>query len=327
MKIAIIGSGSWGTALALVCHRASHEVIICSRNQQVCNEINTKHTNYSNLPGLILPNNITAYADLAEVLSADILLLVTPAQSIRQLCLELKKLNIDSKKTLILCAKGIEQKTYKLMSEVVREILPTNPIAILSGPNFALEVAKDLPAITSIASDDYNFAVTLSGYLSSSHFRVYPNDDIIGTQIIGAAKNVLAIATGIVMGRNLGENAKAAVISRGISEISNLLAAKGGKIETMISPSGFGDIHLTCSSATSRNTAYGIALGQNKAKQNNGLVEGFYSAEALFMLSNSLAMKMPICESVYKVVHQNMSLDHVIYELLDRPRNISLTKE
>lgn len=324
MKIAVLGGGSWGSALALVCYRASHEVVIYSRNQQVCNEINNQHVNLSNLPDIVFPSNIIAYSQLSEILSADIFLLVTPAQSIRKICLELKELNINSNKTLIICAKGIEQKSYKLMSEVVKEILPNNPIAILSGPNFALEIAKDLPAITSIASEDYNFSVTLSGYLSSKHFRVYPNDDIIGTQVIGAAKNVLAIATGIVMGKNLGENTKAAVISRGVNEITNLLLAKGGKIETLISPAGFGDIHLTCSSSTSRNTAYGIDLGKNNANQKNALVEGFYSAESLYMLSSFLDVKMPICKAIYKVVHQNMSLDHVIYELLERPRDISL---
>ena len=322
MKIAVIGGGSWGGALALVAHRASHEVVIYSRDNNVCEEINKSKTNSRYLPGITFPSDIKAHADLSMVIDSDIILLAVPAQSIRQLSNALKKINISSKKTIIICAKGIEQKSFKLMSEVVREILPDNPVAVLSGPNFALEIAKDLPAVSSIASEDYNFAVTLAEYLSSNHFRIYPSDDIIAVQIIGAAKNVLAIATGVVIGKEYGENAKAAIISRGISEITNLLLAKGGRVDALVTPAGFGDVLLTCNSPTSRNTSYGIALGRDEAKDGAVLVEGFYSAESLYMLAKSLDVKMPICQSVYKIIHQNISLDKVIQELLERPLNI-----
>lgn len=320
MKIAVIGGGSWGTALSLVAHRASHEVSIHVRNLEICNEVNKKKTNMRYLPGISLPADIIAYNnDLSKALESDILLLVVPAQSMLRLCLELKRLNLNSNKILIICAKGIEQKSLKLMSEVVADVLPSNPVAVLSGPNFALEVAKNLPAIASIASSDNNLAYSLSSFLSSNNFRIYPNDDIIGTQIIGAAKNVLAIATGIAIGKEYGENAKAAIISRGIEEIANLLLSKGGKIDTLISPAGIGDIYLTCSSATSRNTSYGIALGQNRVRDYNILVEGFATAESIMMLASKLSVQMPICQAVYKITHENFSLEKVVQELLDRP--------
>lgn len=325
MRIAVIGSGAWGCALGMSISRANHEVIIYSRDLKICEEINNQHSNLKYLPEISLPKQLKASANIAEIINSDILLLSVPAQSIRQICLELKSNNIESSKSIIICSKGIEKESLKLMSEVVKEILPHNPIAVLSGPNFAAEVAQDLPAISSIASEDYNFALTLSNYLSSDHFRIYPNDDIIGTQVMGAVKNVLAIATGIVIGKEFGENAKAAVISRGMCEIANLSLARGGKIETLLAPAGFGDIHLTCSNQTSRNTAYGIALGKKGESAIGGvLVEGFYSAEAVYMLAQKLAVKMPLCESVYKILHKNASLDHVIYELLERPINIDL---
>lgn len=326
MKIAIIGSGSWGTALSLVCARALHDVLIYSRRNDICNEINNKHTNFSRLKSIQLLDNIRASSNFDDVLSSDVILLVIPAQNVRDICIQLSKHKLAENTAIIICSKGIEQNTLKLMNEVVQEILPHNPLAILSGPNFAYEVARDLPAITSIAANDINFAETLAGYFSSNHFRIYPNNDIIGTQVLAAAKNVLAIATGIVIGKDLGENAKAAVISRGINEITNLLIAKGGKLETLISPAGFGDLYLTCSSATSRNTAYGISLGKNEPKTNETLVEGFFSAESIIMLANYLNVKMPICEAVYKIIHKNISIDRIIFELLEKPKAYNLIK-
>ena len=206
------------------------------------------------------------------------------------------------------------------MSEVIEEILPENPIAILSGPNFAYPIAENLPAISSLAIKNSN--KELAKQLSSTNFRVYPNEDIIGTQVVGAAKNVLAIATGIVMGKNLGENAKAALISRGIYEINNLSLAKGGNPSTLLTPAGFGDILLTCSSSTSRNTSYGIALAQGNIDRNN-LIEGFFSSGSISSLAKSLNVDMPICDAVYKITHKQHPLDEVIKELLDRPIRLS----
>jgi glycerol-3-phosphate dehydrogenase (NAD(P)+) len=317
MKIAIIGSGSWGTALALSAYRAKNDVVIWSRNQSTAAEINQYHTNSHYLANIQLPNDIIATNNLAETLKSDLLLLSIPAQNIRQLCEDLVKLNLSKEIILVICSKGIEQESLKLMSEVIKEILPNNKTAFLSGPNFAHEVAQNLPAIASLASKDSNIARIIASNLTSSNFRIYPNSDPIGTQIMGAAKNVLAIATGISIGKNLGENAKAAILSRGIIEINSLSLAKGGDSQTLLAPAGIGDIHLTCSSATSRNTSYGIALAQNQPKA-QVLAEGFYSAKSIHLLAKSLNIEMPICKAVYQIVHQNQSIDTIITELLYR---------
>jgi glycerol-3-phosphate dehydrogenase (NAD(P)+) len=319
MKIAVIGSGAWGTALALVAHRAGNNVRIWSRNHEVALEINNKHSNHLYLPSVNLPKDISATTDLNRVLDSDAFFLTVPAQNIRQLCEELAHLNISREKILIVCAKGIEQESLKLMSEVIEEILPKNPVAILSGPNFALEIAKSLPAISTIAVKDMKLAKMLASSIGSANFRVYPNDDIIATQIIGAAKNVLAIANGIVMGKNLGENAKSAIFSRGISEIKSLIIAKNGKISTLFSPAGIGDLNLTCNSPTSRNTSFGIALAQGKDLRRTNLVEGFYTSSSILSLAKKLEVEVPVMDAVYKIVHQNQSIDNVITELLERP--------
>ena len=319
MKIAVIGSGAWGTALALVASRTNNKVIIWSRNNNTCAEINQAQQNSYYLPNIDLPASITATTDLSAILSNDIFFLTVPAQNIRQLCVELASLKIDSDKIIVICSKGIEQNSFKLMSEVVAQILPHNPVAILSGPNFAYEVAQNLPAITSISSGDPKLNQTLIKALNNNNFRIYPNTDVIGTQIFGAAKNVLAIATGITIGKKFGENAKAAILSRGIYEINNLNLAKGGDAQTLFAPAGVGDIYLTCSSPTSRNTSYGITLATGSFDQNNSLVEGFYSAESIYLLAKSLNIEMPICEAVYQVTHQNYPIDEAIISLLHRP--------
>lgn len=320
MKIAIIGSGSWGTALGLVAHRSHNQVIIWSRNISTALEINNKHSNKIYLENISIPESIKATSNLNDVLDSDILLLVIPSQNIRKICEDLAHLNLDSSKILVVCAKGIEQDSLKLMSEVVSEILPSNPIAILSGPNFALEVADNLPAIASISASNKDLSLMLSKSLTNPNFRVYPNEDIIGTQILGAAKNVLAIATGIIIGKKMGENAKAAIFSRGICEINNLILAKKGKVDTILSPAGIGDLHLTCGSVTSRNTAYGISLSLGKSEVNN-VIEGINTSKSIYLLAKSLNIHMPVIEAIYKIIHQKHPIDAAIDELLSRPLN------
>ena len=318
MKITVLGGGSWGGALALAAYRANNQVSIWSRSDAISSEINTLHSNNKYLPGIRIPESIVAFSEFKNIKQSDALIIAIPAQKIRELCKQLTKINLSNKAILIICSKGIEQNSLKLMSEVIEEILPNNPIAILSGPNFALEVANNLPAITSISSGNINLANELSYKLASPNFRIYPNKDIIGTQIIGAAKNVLAIATGITIGKNLGENAKSAIFSRGIYEINNLLLAKRGKTETLLSPAGIGDLNLTCSSLTSRNTTYGMLIAQGNHSSNTSLVEGFYTAESIFMLAKKLEVEMPIAETIYQVTHKNLPLDIAIENLLKR---------
>lgn len=318
MKIGVIGSGAWGTALALVSSRSDNQVIIYSRSIDICNQINDIHTNSRYLPEIILPKSIKANNNLLGILDSDVLLLSIPAQNIRLLCAELAELKLSPNVILAICSKGIEQGSLKLMSEVVTEILPNNKVAILSGPNFAYPVAQDLPAITSIASNNGLTSLMLAENLSSINFRIYPNEDVIGTQIFGAVKNVLAIATGVAIGRELGENAKAAIVSRGINEINSLSLAMGGRSSTLLAPAGIGDVHLTCSSSTSRNTSYGIALSTGSAAQ-ECLVEGFFTSKSINSLAEKFSVQMPICQAVYQVTHGYISLDDAIKELLNRP--------
>lgn len=323
MKVAIIGSGSWGVALGLAVYRAGNEVIIWSRNNDTVQEINNKHTNRVYLKDIILPENMKATKNIEDVFNVDAIMLTIPSQSIRELCEQLAHLNFPQNKIIIICAKGIEQKTLKLMSEIVEEVLPNNTVAVLSGPNFAIEVAKDLPAISSLASLDRELSMEMARVLSSNNFRVYPNQDVIGTQVIGATKNVLAIATGVAIGSNLGENAKSAIFSRGISEINRLIIAKGGKVDTMFSPAGIGDLNLTCSSATSRNTSFGISLAKGNKILGNELVEGYYTAESVHSLAKLYETDMPVMKAVYHLIYENQSLSQVIEDLLKRPLKYS----
>ena len=319
MKIAIIGSGSWGVALGMAVHRAGNEVTIWSRNNDTVQEINNRHTNHVYLKDINLPIDMKATKNLEDIFNVDMLMLTIPSQSIRELCEQLAHLNFPHEKIIVICAKGIEQKTLKLMSEIVEEILPSNPIAVLSGPNFAIEIARGLPAISSFSSSDRELSIEMAKNLSSNNFRIYPNQDIIGTQVIGAAKNVLAIAAGIVIGSNLGENAKSAIFSRGVSEINRLILAKGGKIDTMFSPAGIGDLNLTCSSATSRNTSFGISLAKGNKSIGNELVEGYYTAESIYSLAKLYETDMPVMEAVYRLVYENQSISQIIDDLLKRP--------
>lgn len=318
MKIAIIGSGSWGSALAIVAHRAGNQVTIWSRNHDICQQINLAHQNPSYLPSIVFSKDIRATSKLVDILEQDILLLVVPAQNIRQLCIELRSLKLSSQSILVVCAKGIEQESLKLMSEIVQEILPLNQLAILSGPNFAHEVADDLPTITSIAASDIKLSNMLAKTLCNLNFRIYPNDDLIGTQVFAAAKNVLAIATGIVIGKKLGENAKASIISRGICEINALSLAMGGKVETLLAPAAIGDIYLTCSSVTSRNTSLGIAIAKELSAP-EALAEGFYSAISINTLALKLKIAMPVCQSVYQIIHEAAPVNSIIAKILLRP--------
>ncbi len=316
MRIGVIGSGSWGTALACIAERASnHSVLIFSRNISICEEINNLHQNAHYLPGIILSNKITATNNLQYMLDLDILLLSIPAQNIRTLCLDLANLNLSSKTIIVICSKGIEQDSLNLMSEVVAQTLPLNRVAILSGPNFAHPAAQNLPTITSIAAQDIELSIMLANILKNPNFRIYANDDIIGTQIFGAVKNVLAIATGVVIGMELGENAKAAIISRGINEINSLCIKMGGSANTILSPAGIGDVHLTCSSPSSRNTTYGIALSKGDPSHEK-LVEGFFTSKSVHVLAEKFGIKMPICQAVYMVTHEHSSLKSAIKELL-----------
>lgn len=324
MKISVIGSGAWGTALAQVTKKSGLDVVIWSRNKLVVDDINNNNQNSLYLKGIKLNPDIMATSDFKEAIEGEILLLVVPSQVLRDICGKLKEAGLKADTPLVICCKGIEQTTHKLMSEVVREVFPENPVAVLSGPNFADEIAKGLPAATTIAADNVAIDKALVSILGTPTFRTYNTEDIIGAQIGGAVKNVLAIACGISAGKGFGENAKAALITRGLAEIGRLCVAKGGDFQTLMCLCGVGDIMLTCSSMKSRNMSLGYELGKGRSldsvmSERNSVAEGVITSKSVMELARSLGVDMPICEAVYKIIHEKAGMDETITNLLSRP--------
>lgn len=246
-----------------------------------------------------MPLNIKASSDIREVIGFKYILIAVPAQTLRQVLSTLPK----GTYSFIICSKGVEQGTLKLMSEVVLEILPGSEISILSGPNFATEVARDLPGVTTIASQNLKTANNIAQIFMGSNFKVYISRDIIGVQICAAAKNVIAIACGICEGAGLGENAKAAILMEGINEIKQLVSALGGEDSTILSPAGIGDLTLTCGSKASRNMTYGVILGSEKPNMNQ-LAEGSYAAKSVAELAKKHNLNLPLINSVAKAVEE-----------------------
>ena len=322
-KIGVIGAGAWGTALAMAAQRAGNEVIIQAHEQDVAEAINKIHENPTFLKNFKLDKKIIATTKLSEATNVDVVLLVTPAQFLRPVC-EAAADNWPSGVPAVICSKGIEQDSYSLMSEVVGEVLPAKPIAILSGPAFAVEVASNLPTAVTLASEDETLAKVLMETLNTHFFRIYRSRDVIGTQIGGAVKNVLAIACGIVEGRKLGDNAKSALITRGLAEITRLGIAKGAQAETFYGLSGLGDLTLTCNAMQSRNFSLGVALGQGEKLQDVineriSITEGIYTASAMTSLARRLNVDLPICSAVDGVLNHFNDIDASINTLLLRP--------
>ncbi|CAN0435704.1 unnamed protein product [Discosporangium mesarthrocarpum] len=321
--ISIVGAGAWGTALALAARRAGNPVTLWAYEVAIVAAINDGHENTLYLPGVALDPAIRATADLSEAASADALLLAAPAQHLRSTIAPLAG-HVPPITPLIICAKGIEQETLALMSEAVDAIFPENPVFVLSGPTFAADVAAGLPTAVTLAGSDLAAAQTLADRLSSDRFRPYSGDDVIGAQIGGAIKNVLAIACGIAEGRGFGDNARAALVTRGLAELTRLCLAKGGRAETMMGLSGLGDLVLTCTSTQSRNYSLGLALGAGRAladilDERNSVAEGVFTASAAVALAEKLGIEMPIAGAVDAVLNRDADIDVVIEALLSRP--------
>ena len=322
-RIGVIGGGAWGTALSAVARAKGLRVVLWAREAEVVDAVNSRHCNTLFLPEVELDPEILATNDLAEAARADALLLVAPAQYLRRVCAELEP-HLEAGVPVVICAKGIERESSRLMSEVVAEVLPEAPLAVLSGPTFALEVARGLPTALTVASAEGELAERLAAALGSPHFRPYFSDDLIGAQIGGAVKNVLAIASGIVMGRGLGESARAALIARGMVEMLRLGAAKGARAETLMGLSGLGDLVLTCTSGLSRNASLGVALGQGAQLDEvlgarDSVAEGVATADALTLLARRLEIEMPISTAIDGIVNHYASVDATIEGLLARP--------
>ncbi len=322
-KIGIIGAGAWGTALACAAARAGREVVIQAHEPEVAQAINTEHENSVFLPGVELAPSIRATTDLAEAADAGAVLLVAPSQFLRPVCKALAPHWRDGVPAVI-CSKGIEQETGALMSEVVTETLPGATLAVLSGPTFAAEVARGLPTGVTLACRDTRLDEKLAAAIGTHTFRTYQSDDLIGAQIGGAVKNVLAIGCGIAEGRGLGDNARATLITRGLSEISHLAAAKGGKPETLMGLSGLGDLTLTCNAMQSRNFSLGVALGQGRTLEDilaerHSVAEGVFTASSVTDLARRLGVGLPICLAVDSVLNHDADIGATIKELLSRP--------
>jgi glycerol-3-phosphate dehydrogenase (NAD(P)+) len=322
-RIGIVGAGAWGTALAWMLAQAGREVVIWAREAEVADAINRDHENTPFLPGVALAPAIRASLDPATAIqSADIVLLAVPAQYLRGIVSRLG--GGGALPPLVVCAKGIELRSTALMSEVVASVLPKARLAVLSGPTFAAEVARGLPTAVTLASEDPTLGRQLVEGLGTRNFRPYIGDDVVGTQIGGAVKNVLAIACGIVEGKGLGDNARAALITRGLAEMGRLAVAKGGRAETVIGLSGLGDLVLTCTGGQSRNYSLGVALGEGRAlsevlSERRSVAEGVDSAAATVALAGRLGVEMPIAQSVDAILHRGSPINDAVAALLSRP--------
>ena len=322
-RLGIVGAGAWGTALALVARRAGHEVTLWAHDPAVAARINDRHENPDYLPGVALDRGIRATGELAEAAACEALLLVPPAQHLRSVAGALAK-HLPSHAPVALCAKGVELGTLGLMSEVAAEVLPGRPLAVISGPTLAPEVARDLPTAVTVAATDPAVAQRFVALIGTPRFRPYLSDDPVGAEIGGAVKNVLAIACGIVVGRGLGDNARAALVTRGLAEMIRLAVAKGGRAETLMGLSGLGDLVLTCNAPSSRNMSLGVALGEGRAlaeilAERRAVTEGVTSAAAIAALGARLGVELPIVAAVDRLLHQGGDIDREIAGLLARP--------
>ncbi len=321
--IGILGGGAWGTALAQSARRAGRDVTLWAYEFETVSEINSHHTNRVYLPGVAIDPAIKATAKAKDLVSADLILLVAPSQFVRMVAQEIAP-HFGAGKPVVICTKGFEEDTGEFMSAVVKAVLPEAGIAVLSGPSFAGEVARNLPTALTLACESEALGTKLMAALAHRSFRLYWTNDVLATQVGGAVKNVLAIATGIVEGRQLGRNAHAAVTTRGFAELVRLGTKLGGRFETLTGLSGLGDLILTCSSIQSRNMSLGVALGQGQSLSDilgarKSITEGVHSAGAVVALAKKHGVEMPICEAVNNVVKGQMSVDEAIEALLSRP--------
>jgi glycerol-3-phosphate dehydrogenase (NAD(P)+) len=315
-RIAVIGAGAWGTALANAAARAGREVILWARDPAAIATLATTRES-PRLPGIKLDERVAATGALADVAGADAVLLAVPAQDLRTAAIALSA-HAGKGVPVVACAKGIERGTHKFMTEVIAEELPAALPAILSGPSFATDVARALPTAITLACADEAVAAMLALALGSQTFRPYHTTDVRGVEIGGAAKNVLAIGAGIVEGRKLGASATAALVTRGFAELARFGRALGARPETLTGLSGLGDVVLSCSSPQSRNFSLGIALGQGR-KPDSKLAEGAFTAAALVELANEKNVEMPIATAVAAVLDGSLSVDAAIESLMARP--------
>ncbi|MGI8725592.1 MAG: NAD(P)H-dependent glycerol-3-phosphate dehydrogenase [Methyloceanibacter sp.] len=322
-SVGIVGAGAWGTALAITTRRAGRDVLIWAYEPETLDDINQRHRNTTYLPGVELDPAIEATARFNEVATCDVLQIVTPSQHVRGIGAELAPY-VKAGQPLVICSKGIEQSTGRLMSQIIAETVPAAQIAVLSGPSFAAEIAQGLPAALTLATHDEALSSELAHALSHPPFRCYWSSDIVGAQIGGAIKNVYAIGAGIVAGKGLGASAHAALVTRGFAEMTRFAATLGARTETLMGLSGLGDLILTCGSAQSRNMSLGLALGQGRSlgevlKPRFSVTEGLYTAGAVVEMAAARDIDMPIAQAIHAVISGLATVDEAIEALLARP--------
>lgn len=328
-KIGIVGAGAWGTALAQVLAKAEKDVTLWAREADVVKDINDHHKNSAFLPGIDLHTNIIATSSLSELADCDLFLIVTPAQFMRNTLNALASV-INPHKPIVICAKGIEIDSGMMMSEIAKEELLEHPVGVLSGPTFAKEIAEGKPSAVTLAIKDKDIGQEILDNLNTRTLRIYSSNDLIGVQIGGAVKNVIAVACGVAAGMDMGESTRAALITRGLAEMSRLVSSMDGKKTTLMGMCGIGDLVLTCQSEQSRNFSLGLALGQGRAleeildsRDGKCVTEGYHTAVALKKMADSHAVDMPISQAVYECLHEGKSIEDSIADLLDRPAKSS----
>jgi glycerol-3-phosphate dehydrogenase (NAD(P)+) len=318
-KVAVLGAGAWGTALALVVIRAGHQCALWGRDSDLVNEIGGHATNSRYLPGIALDAGIMATTDLGVALSgAGIVLLATPAQTAGQMAREARPL-IGSDAVIVCCAKGIDRTTGRVPGETVAGELKGNMVAALSGPSFATDVARHLPTAVTIACRSADLSADLAATLSSAHFRCYASDDLTGVELGGALKNVIALGVGAARSMQLGASAEAALIARGFAEMTRLAVALGARRETLAGLAGLGDLVLTCSSTQSRNFVYGMALGRGEPVDGLPLAEGAYTAAIAAKIAFDAGIEAPIIAAVAQVLDRVITPREAVRQLLERP--------
>ena len=322
-KVFVVGGGAWGTALAALLAGNGIKTTLWAREREVVNAVNKENSNTLYLPGVALPESLQATSRLRDAKASEAILFVVPAQFARPVFDRLRE-EMSGPTPVALCSKGVEQDTAMMMNEVLQEVWPAAQAAVLSGPSFARDVVKGLPTAVTLAAAKKDQGAKWAATLQAPHFRPYLSDDLIGAELGGAVKNVLAIAAGIVEGRGLGESARAALIARGFAEFQRLGMALGAKAQTMAGLSGLGDLILTAASPQSRNMSLGLEIGKGRTvkdilAERNTVSEGVATASAIMALAKRADVDMPICAAVEAIVTENAALDTVIKGLLSRP--------
>ncbi|MDR2831356.1 MAG: NAD(P)H-dependent glycerol-3-phosphate dehydrogenase [Rickettsiales bacterium] len=327
MTISILGAGTWGTAIAISLS-GKQDIILWTRNETTFESISGKRES-DKLSGCRISDNVSVKLAIEDTIDASATILAVSTQSLRKVCQQLHDCNLKKDVAIILACKGIEKSTLKLPSEIVNEVLPNNPVAIFSGPSFAIEVAKKLPYSMVLACQNNILGSKLMSELQQENVKLHLSSDVIGVQVCAALKNVFAIACGIILGRKLGSNTHAALVTKSMNEIKALYLAKIGNsnidIDTLLGPACLGDLIMTCTSLNSRNLSFGFKIGnsnngfdvQQILSEGKSVIEGFSTAESAFNLAEKLKIKMPICEAVYRLLYENASIEDTISVLVN----------